>query len=60
MTDMSKNNEKYVLADSSQKVLFQMVVGLDYLELKPTQPKLKPGLGLSLAINMTIHIHEKN
>ena len=60
MTDMSKNNEKYVLVDSSQKVLFQMVVGLDYLELKPTQPKLKLGLGLSLAINMTIHIHEKN
>ena len=25
-------------------------VGLDYLELKPTQPKLKLGLGLSLAI----------
>ena len=27
-------------------------VGLDYLELKPTQPKLKMGLGLSLATNL--------
>jgi len=25
------------------------VVGLDYLEIKPTQPKLKLGLGLSFA-----------
>ena len=26
-----------------------VVVGLDYLRLKPTQPKLRLGLGLSLA-----------
>ena len=43
MTDMSKNNEKYVLVDSSQKVLFQMVVGLDYLELKTNSAKAEAG-----------------
>ena len=39
------------------------LVRLDYLELKPTQPKLKLGLGLSLAINqileLTKHVSQK-